>query len=171
MRDGRKVDVRVIAGALEDAKAPSPPPNSWASRADSDVAIWCLRFDAGARWTLPAAVGANTVRTLFFFAGSSVTIGGEKVTQKSALVTRCDQEVEIIAGDAETEILLLQGRPIGKPVVQHGPFVMNTRAEIQKAISDYQRTRFGGWPWPSDDPVHGDGRERFAQRPGDKIEM
>jgi hypothetical protein len=59
--------------------------------------------------------------------------------------------------------LVLQGRPIAEPVVQHGPFVMNTRAQIDQAMSDYRRTRYGGWPWPSDAPVHGAGPARFAR--------
>ena len=49
-----------------------------------------------------------------------------------------------IQGGSEDLILVLQARPIGEPVVQHGPFVMNSTQEIRQAIHDYQRTRFGG---------------------------
>jgi hypothetical protein len=47
-------------------------------------------------------------------------------------------------------------------VVQHGPFVMNAPGEIQQAIVDFRRTEFGGWPWPSDGPVHPRDKGRFA---------
>ena len=43
--------VTVVAGSVGDAKPASPPPNSWASRDDAEVAIWVLRLDAGASWT------------------------------------------------------------------------------------------------------------------------
>jgi hypothetical protein len=67
-------------------------------------------------------------------------------------------------------VLLLQGRPIGQPVVQYGPFVMNSAAEIQRALRDYQRTGFGGWPWPADDPVHGASEGRFAKHADGRVE-
>ena len=61
---------------------------------------------------------------------------------------------------------MLQGRPIGEPVAQYGPFVMNTQAEIMQAMNDYRRTQFGGWPWAEQDPVHGTEARRFARYPG-----
>jgi hypothetical protein len=70
----------------------------------------------------------------------------------------------------ETELLLLQARPIGEPVVQHGPFVMNTVAEIQQAYRDYQTTGFGGWPWLNEAPVHPRDAGRFAKHVGGRVE-
>ena len=166
---GRETKVSLIAGRLGDATAPSPPPHSWASRADADVAIWSLRLAPGAVFRLPAT-HASTVRTLYFFRGTSLRVAQERLNSHAAVQVRSDLRVELENGLAESEVLLLQGRPIGEPVAQHGPFVMNTRAEIQQAMIDYQRTRFGGWPWPSDDPVHAREEGRFAKHADGKVE-
>jgi hypothetical protein len=167
---GRKTDVTIVAGELEGQRPPPPPPHSWASRPDSDVAIFCMRLDAGATWTLPPAKNAESVRVLYFFAGSSLSVGDRRFTSHAAIVVRSDEPIFLEGGTEETEILLLQGRPIAEPVVSHGPFVMNTREEIQRAINDYQRTRFGGWPWPVDDPVHPREESRFARHADGKVE-
>ena len=115
----------------------------------------------GASWTLPPAA-PGTHRALYFFRGTSLRVAGRDVGARSLVRLRAERAVTLVNGDEASELLVLQGRPIGEPVVQHGPFVMNTRAEIQQAFADYQRTRFGGWPWPSDGPAHAPTAGRFA---------
>jgi redox-sensitive bicupin YhaK (pirin superfamily) len=166
---GRETQVTVIAGRLGDAAAPPPPPHSWASRADADVAIWSLRLAPQALFTLPPTL-ARTIRTLYFFKGTSLQVDGEQLSSHAAVQVRSDRQIVLENGLFESELLLLQGRPIGEPVAQHGPFVMNTQAEIQRAIADYQRTRFGGWPWPNDAPVHAREEGRFAKHADGKVE-
>ncbi len=173
--NGEFVNVTVIAGTLRDSgisvTAQTPPPNSWASRAEADVAIWHLSFDPGAAWTLPAAAHADTERVLYVFGGSSLTISGECVeVGNGVLLNDPTQMKKIVAGDGGVEVMLLQGRPIGEPVARYGPFVMNTEAEIRQAFQDYQQTGFGGWPWPSDDPTHGIDEGRFAHHADGKLE-
>jgi hypothetical protein len=92
-----------------------------------------------------------------------VTVDGTRVAHHAAIVLRADAEVTIEAGAESAEFLVLQGRPIGEPVAQAGPFVMNTQAELQQAYADYRRTEFGGWRWPEPGPVHGAERRRFAR--------
>ena len=167
---GRITEVEVTAGALDGKKPPAPPPKSWAARPDTDVAIWVIRMQAGATWTLPPAGHEETIRTLYFFVGASLTVGGEKVTEHAGLVVASEEPLVLEAGETDVEILMLQGRPIGEPVVAHGPFVMNKPEEIQRAMLDYSRTRFGGWPWPSEDPVHARDSGRFAKHADGRIE-
>jgi redox-sensitive bicupin YhaK (pirin superfamily) len=159
--------VRVIAGALAAAAPPAPPPSSWAAHAEADVAIWTLQLQPGASWTVPAA-RPGTHRILYLFRGAA-RISGQPIATNHGVQVRPDAAIPIVA-DGETELLVLQGRPIGEPVAQHGPFVMNTRQEIQQAFLDYQRTRFGGWPWSSDDPVHPRDEGRFAKHADGRIE-
>ncbi|MEZ4220961.1 MAG: pirin family protein [Polyangiaceae bacterium] len=168
--DGANWEVAVIAGRFADAVPPSPPPDSWASRAEADVAIWTLRASRGARLTLPKAKGENTLRALYFFDGDTLRVGDETLRGRAVAVVRCDEELELGATDSDVDVLVLQGRPIGEPVAQHGPFVMNSRAELQQAFVDYQRTKFGGWPWDSEAPHHGPSRGRFAKHADGRVE-
>lgn len=171
--NGKTTEIAVIAGSLMDsvgAKALPPPPDSWASQAESDLAILTLKLSAGARWTLPKATGLGTKRQLYCFKGGKVTVAEQAVGYVMAEL-RGDTEAEIFnGGNEEAEFLLLQARPIGEPVAQYGPFVMNTQAEIRQAINDYQRTQFGGWPYKDSAPVHGGDPARFALRLNGKVE-
>ncbi len=160
---GNETEIVVVAGTIlgRDVPVPAPPPDSWASRAESHVAIATFRLAANATYTLPAAEpGLN--RTLYFFQGGSLMVGGELFDRHAAIRTRSELPVVLTAGAEPVEVLLLQGRPIAEPVFQHGPFVMNSREEIVQAFEDYRRTQFGGWPWPVDGPVHAREAGRFA---------
>jgi redox-sensitive bicupin YhaK (pirin superfamily) len=165
---GKTTEVTVIAGSLGPKAAASPPPKSWAARAANDVAIWTIKMPANARVVLPpAANGSN--RTLYFFRGKDLRIGSRAVSVNSGVELVADAQAPIENGEEESELLMLQGRPIGEPVVQRGPFVMNTPQEIQRAYSDYRATGFGGWPWPSQAPVH-DRELRFARHADGRFE-
>ncbi len=162
------VSATLVAGALEGVAPPAPPPHSYASRPESDVAIWTIRLEPGASWTLPpAAAGSN--RFLYVFAGKSLHVAGTPVPQPMLVVVDASEAIRLEAAESPVEILLLQGRPIGEPVAQYGPFVMNTRAELQQAFADYQRTQFGGWPWGAADPVNA-AEGRFARQPDGSVD-
>ncbi len=167
---GRTTIVTVIAGALHGVSPLPPPPHSWAARHEADLAIWSIAIDAGAMWTVPAARDDKTIRTLHVFAGSALSLGGRVVPCPAAIQVRAEEPVPLEAVDGRAEILLLQGRSIGEPVAQYGPFVMNTRAELEQAFADYRRTQFGGWPWPATAPVHPREQGRFAGHADGRIE-
>lgn len=162
-------DITVIAGSYDDLTPPVPPPASWAARAEADVAIWHVVMAANGTITLPPAASAQTARVLYVSEGS-IAINDEGVPGETGAVVLAERPVPLRAGDAGAEILMLQGRPIGEPVAQYGPFVMNTPDEIEQAFVDYRRTGFGGWPWDRPDPVHGGDAERFARHAGGRVE-
>ena len=166
---GPKAEVVVVAGRFGDASGPPPPPDSWAARADSDVGIWTIRLDPGAMLTLPAARD-GTARSLYFFVGDRITVDGQPITEPQYLDFNAPDAVKIENGEAPAELLMLQGRPIREPVAHHGPFVMNTRQELFQAMVDYQQTRFGGWPWDDEEPVHAKTAGRFARHADGKVE-
>lgn len=131
------------------------------------MTVWFVTLKPGKRATLPPSkLGAAAKRALYLVeAARAVTIGGRAVPPKSYVTVRADAALELAnPTDADMELLVLGGKPIGEPVAQHGPFVMNTRAEIMQAFADYQRTQFGGWPWPQDAMVFPRDQGRFAQR-------
>lgn len=170
---GAVTAVTCIAGALRgagDRDPPAPPPDSWASQAQADVAIWTITMAPGAHWTLPAAAGEDTQRCLYFFEGASLSIGGQQQSRPAGMHLRCDSDIALHNGPTTSQLLVLQGKPIAEPVAQYGPFVMNTQAEIHQAFADYQRTHFGNWAWPDQAPVHGGEPRRFANHPDGRSE-
>lgn len=160
MKD-RITSAKVIAGTIGGVKAPAPAPDSWASDPANEVGIWTIKMDPGAEWTIPRASG-KVRRTIYFFHGDTLTLDGNNIASPVSVEVRCTEPALIINGSSESELLVLQARPITEPVVQHGPFVMNTESEIRQAFADYRLTQFGGWPWPRHDNVHSPDSGRFA---------
>ena len=160
--DGKQVEVTVIAGNVGDVKALAPAPDSWAADSENQVAIWIIKMDSGAKWTLPKA-DTNIKRTLYFYIGDSLKIENNLITSQHSFEVQANTDITIENSNSISHLLLLQGKPINEPVVQYGPFVMNTEEEIRQAFSDYRATNFGGWPWPRPDNVHPRSKGRFAK--------
>ena len=177
---GHRSEIEVIAGdyapvpaagqsAAPTIKALKPPADSWASEPGADVAIWILRLAPSASLTLPPA-SASARRALYLTTGRALQVGEHAFDQAVMVEVRADQPAPLHNPGADTiEVLVLQGKPIGEPVVARGPFVMNTEQELVQAIHDYQRTQYGGWPWPTLAHTHGQS-ERFAQHPDGRVE-
>ena len=123
--------VRVIAGKFDAAQGPI-------AGQSTDPTYLDVHLPAGAIFKHLVPDGYNVF--LYPYEGS-IAIDGRTVDSQNAAVLSEDGEVQVTAGREGTRFILLAARPIGEPVVQYGPFVMNTRAEIEQAIRDYQAGR------------------------------
>lgn len=159
---GNKTTIDVIAGDLFNVKPSSPTPDSWASNPENGVSILTIKMDPNAIWTIPAT-DKDVNRTLYFYRGDQLTIELQPISEYHLIEVNPSQELTITNGASDGYLLLLQGKAIGEPVAQHGPFVMNTAEEIQEAFAEYRRTQFGGWPWPMQEQVHERSLGRFAK--------
>lgn len=167
---GKTTEVEVIAGKLFEQVAPAPPPDSWAADPANEVAIFNVKLDPGASFTLPkASKGVN--RVLYFYLGNQVSLAGKVIEKYHSVVVNAAVDLNIVNGDKEARILVLQGKPIGETVIQYGPFVMNSKEEIQQAFEDYHATQFGGWPWKRYDQVHDRTEGRFARHADGTLEL
>jgi redox-sensitive bicupin YhaK (pirin superfamily) len=161
-KNGKLIEVRMIAGRIGSITAPDPAPDSWAADTENEVGIWLIKLQADAKWTIPS-VSPEVNRSLYFYRGSVLNVAGIPLNPYHSVELLADQPVILESGTDDAFILLLQGQPINEPVAQHGPFVMNTTAEIHQAFSDYRQTQFGGWPWTRYDNVHPREKGRFAK--------
>ena len=160
--EGGLTEVTVIAGEYGRNKPPKPPPDSWASNSASNFAMWIIKLQSNAEWILPAT-SSTTNRSIYIVNGTGIKIGKHQINARNQVELISDIDVNISDSGGGTKLLLLQGEPISEPIVKHGPFVMNTKSEINQAYFDYQNTQFGNWVWGKDDPVHGKELKRFAK--------
>ncbi|MCP4504705.1 MAG: pirin family protein [Deltaproteobacteria bacterium] len=183
---GRATEMRLIAGSLDlstahlegdDVKIEPPrlggvaaPPDSWAHQADAGVVIATLGIPPGGHFKLPAAQ-PDASRTLYFYQGNQLLVDDVEIPEGHRVLLQGDASPTLVAGAEGCSLLLLQGRPIGEPVVHYGPFVMNSAEEINEAVRDYQRDQFGfSWPWKTSAPVHERRKGRFAKHADGRIE-
>lgn len=159
--NGNQTKVTVITGKIEDTFSPAPAPDSWAADLKNEVAIWIITLAPDAEWELPlASAGIN--RSLYYYEGENMEVDGSMIQHQHMVKVDPTKTTHLKNGARRSKLLMLQGKPIGEPVAQYGPFVMNNNAEIQQAMNEYQNTQFGGWPWPKHDHTHDKGKGRFA---------
>lgn len=166
---GKTSTIKLISGSYNGTRSLDSSPNSWASNKNNHVGIWLIHMEPEASIELPK-VSSTLNRTAYFYEGDKINIEETSVEVYHSVKLAGDEIVEIKNGAKESCLLLLEGEPIGEPVVSYGPFVMTTDKEIKDAFDDYRSTGFGGWPWERDDFVHPREKGRFAQYPNGKIE-
>jgi redox-sensitive bicupin YhaK (pirin superfamily) len=125
--------VRVIAGSFGGRSGPADT--------FSPMNVWDVRLQAGHATSLPVPEGHTAAIAVL---RGSITVNGSRPVGDAELLVldRAGDEVHIEAG-ANTTLLLLSGVPIAEPIVGYGPFVMNSRQEIETAINDFQKGKFG----------------------------
>ena len=121
---GENGKVRVIAGEYAGTRAPVSP-------GATDATYFDVHLPAGATFKHAVKDGYNAF--VYVYEGAL-----DGIPEHSAAVFSTEGDVQVKAGAQGARFLLLAGRPLREPVVQYGPFVMNTREEIDQAIRDYQ---------------------------------
>jgi len=158
---GKHTEIKLIAGKYGDRTALPPAPDSYAADPANELAIWLLKAEPDAVFTLPE-VSKGTNRSLFFYEGDFIDLEGERIPNDHSIDLGEEKAFEIKNGSKTGYFAFLQGKPLSEKVVQHGPFVMNSNQEIQEAVNEFQRTQFGGWPWKSHEHTHDKQKGRFA---------
>ncbi len=131
-----EVTVRIIAGEVDGVAG--------AVETHTPIAYLHVTVPAGSSTTLPAPEDRNAM----VYVVSGVVVAGGQAAAEAELVVfdRDGDEITLsVPADAAAtaEVLVLEGTPIGEPLVRYGPFVMNTKAEIIEAIEDFQAGRMG----------------------------
>ena len=127
--------IRVIAGEYEGQAGPA--------KTFTSMNVFDIRLKKGEELVLPAADGWNT--SVVVLRGALEGAGDSGVVAKDAkmlMFSQDGQDIKIKALE-DSVALLLSGEPIDEPIVGQGPFVMNTREEIDQAINDFNRGAFG----------------------------
>lgn len=161
--------VKIIAGTYEGVKALQPAPDSWAANPENDVNIWLLNIEPNVKITIPAGKFDHSNRSLYFYDGDEIVCEDYHIPPMHRVLVDSNQSLHLKNGSMPASLLILQGKPINEPVIQHGPFVASSREGLNEIFKSLQRDDFGGWPWDSKEQVHGEELKRFAKYPDGKF--
>ena len=126
------VRVRVLAGDSHDVAGA-------VQRPDTEPLYLDVHLPAGSRFVQPIAAGHNAFTYTY---RGSVRIGETEVPDRHMALLACDGEGVCIEAIDDARCLIIAGKPLGEPIAQHGPFVMNTTEELHQAVRDYQAGLF-----------------------------
>jgi redox-sensitive bicupin YhaK (pirin superfamily) len=128
--------VKVIAGTLVADGRPTPGPMQGLT---TDPLYFDVELPAGAAFSHVVQPDYNAF--VYVFEGR-LTVGpvnaARPLKTHSAGVLSVGEKILVAAGEKGARFILLAGRPLREPIVQYGPFVMNTREEVEQAVRDYQ---------------------------------
>mgnify|MGYP003778973855 CR=1 FL=1 len=125
--------VRVIAGALGDAKGPA--------ETYTPLNVWDVRLAAGQTADLSQPEGWSTIVVVL---DGTVMLNGDTVLRAADMATLSTAGTGLtVEANGNAKLLVLAGEPIDEPVVGYGPFVMNSQQQIAEAINDFNSGRFG----------------------------
>ena len=134
--------LKLIAGRLEvGGKQLAGPINSQVGDMATDPLFVDLNLAAGEHYQLAVPVGHNAFA--YAYEGTAL-VAGANLPQQHAGILGAGDYVDIEAGPQGLRLIVVAGKPLGEPVVQYGPFVMNTREEIEQALADYRQGQLTG---------------------------
>ena len=125
--------VRVIAGDYNGRKG--------AAKTFTPINLWDVNLRAGRSAELPLPDGHTT--TVLILSGEVLVNGESKAGEGDLAIFARAGDGFTVEANTDTKLLVMDGEPFDEPVVGHGPFVMNSQAEIQQAFEDYQLGRMG----------------------------
>lgn len=127
-----KGKIRLIAGELFNQKGPADT--------HTPMMVLDMSLTSGSKYLLPVAQAWSGIVML---RKGQANVNGQLVTEGQTMILSHEgQDIEIESPDT-SELVILTGKPLGEPILGHGPFVMNTQAEIETAIKDFQQGKFG----------------------------
>lgn len=123
--------IKVLSGAYDGMRGPIVDPYTQMQYLDVS-----LEADRSFNWTL------NTEHTAFIYIfEGSASLGDEALPQHSLAVLSAGDSAVLRAGSQGARAILVAGRPLNEPIVQYGPFVMSSTAEVEQALNDYRHNR------------------------------